>query len=85
MAAIPVVEIMDSDGAGIDCVVGLSQRSAGRQMGQAVVAGGHRNAVLLRPAQQADRRQETRFEGFAEALAGAAVPVLGSLAYDGLC
>jgi LacI family transcriptional regulator, gluconate utilization system Gnt-I transcriptional repressor len=82
-AAIPVVEIMDSDGAGIDCVVGLSQRAVGRQMGQAVVAAGHRNAVLLRSAQQSDRRQESRFNGFVEALAAADVPVLGSLTYDG--
>lgn len=82
-AAIPVIEIMDSDGAGIDCVVGLSQRAVGLQMGQAVVAAGHRNAVLLRSAQQGDRRQESRFAGFAEALASAAVPILGSLTYDG--
>lgn len=82
-AAIPVVEIMDSDGVGIDCVVGLSQRAVGSQMGQAVVAAGHRNAVLLRSAQHGDRRQDSRFRGFAEALEAAGVPVLGSLTYDG--
>lgn len=82
-AAIPVVEIMDSDGPGIDCVVGLSLRTVGQQMGQAVVAAGHRNAVLLRSSQQSDRRQESRFQGFGEALAAAGVPILGCLVYEG--
>lgn len=82
-AAIPVVEIMDSDGTGIDCVAGLSQRAAGAQMGQAVVAAGYPSAVLLRSAQAGDRRQQSRMEGFSQALADARVPVLGSLAYDG--
>lgn len=82
-AGIPVVEIMDTDGAGMDCVVGLSQRGAGAQMGQAVVAAGHRNAVLLRSADDGDRRQQSRLDGFAETLAAAGVPVLGSLTYAG--
>jgi len=82
-AGVPVVEIMDSDGEGLDCVIGLSQREAGRQMGRAMLAGGYRNAVLLRSAQHADRRQENRFSGFSAALRGAGVPVLASFSYEG--
>ncbi|MEZ5755933.1 MAG: LacI family DNA-binding transcriptional regulator [Paracoccaceae bacterium] len=82
-AGVPVVEIMDSDGPGIDCVVGLSQRAAGRDMGRAVLAAGHRHVVLLQSGQQGDRRQESRFSGFAETLEAAGVPILGRLAYDG--
>lgn len=82
-AAVPVVEIMDCDGPGIDCVVGLSQRAAGQDMGRAVLAAGYRNAVLLQSGQQGDRRQESRLAGFAEVLEGAGVPILGRLAYDG--
>jgi len=82
-AGLPVIEIMDSDGEGIDCVVGLSQRDAGYRMGQAVAAGGYRRVVILGSAQHADRRQESRFAGFSEALAEEGVPVLGKVAYVG--
>jgi LacI family gluconate utilization system Gnt-I transcriptional repressor len=82
-ARIPVVEIMDSDGTGIDCVVGVSQRAVGLAMGQAMVAAGHRRAVLLGSSQPGDRRQGSRFAGFEEALAAAGLSVLGSLSYDG--
>lgn len=82
-AAVPVVEIMDSDGEAIDCLVGLSHRRAGAEMAAAVAASSYRNAVLLRSDQQADRRQDGRFAGFAEGLAAAGIPVLGSLCYRG--
>jgi len=82
-AGLPVVEIMDSDGEGLDCVVGLSQRDAGYRMGKAVVEGGYHRVVILGSAQQADRRQESRFAGFSAGLAEAGVPVLGTLAYEG--
>ena len=82
-ANVPVVEIMDSDGTGIDCLVGLSQRAAGAGMAQAVIAAGYRNVVLLRSNQQADRRQDSRFAGFCDGLQAAGVPVLGSVCYRG--
>lgn len=82
-ADIPVVEIMDSDGTGIDGVVGVSQHDVGVAMARAMIAAGHRNAVLLRSAQQGDRRQDSRFRGFEETLRAAGVPVLGSLSYNG--
>lgn len=82
-AKVPVVEIMDSDGAGIDCLVGLSQRAAGAGMAEAVIAAGYRNAVLLRSDQQADRRQDSRFDGFCARLAAAGIPVLGKCCYRG--
>ncbi|MBZ4021021.1 hypothetical protein CKO11_00910 [Rhodobacter sp. TJ_12] len=82
-AGLPVVEIMECEGKGIDCVVGVAQRAAGAEMGRAVAAAGHRKVVLLGSAQQEDRRQERRFAGFTEALEVAGGRVLGSVSYDG--
>ncbi len=82
-AALPVVEIMDSDGTGIDCLVGLSHRAAGAAMATEVLAAGYRNIVLLRSDQQADQRQDSRFAGFTSTLAASGVPVLGQVCYRG--
>ncbi len=82
-AGLPVVEIMDSAGPGIDCILGLSHREAGRQLAEAVANAGYRNAALLSSSQQADRRQDERHAGFAETLAARGVPLLGSVSYQG--
>lgn len=63
-AGLPVVEIMDSAGPGIDCILGLSHREAGRQLAEVVAKAGYRNAARLSSSQQAERRQDDRHAGF---------------------
>ena len=46
-AGIPVVEIMDVDGNGVDSVVGISHRRAGLHMAEAIVAAGYRRIGFL--------------------------------------
>ncbi|NBO20653.1 MAG: LacI family transcriptional regulator, partial [Rhodobacteraceae bacterium] len=46
-AGIPIVEIMDVDGAAVDSAVGISHRRAGRQMAEAILAAGYRRIAFL--------------------------------------
>ncbi len=61
-SGIPVVEIMDVDGMPIDTMVGISHRTAGRKMGEAIVAQGYRKIAFLGTKMPLDHRARKRFE-----------------------
>ncbi|MBK5947085.1 LacI family transcriptional regulator [Rhodobacter veldkampii DSM 11550] len=82
-AGIPVVEIMDVDGTGVDSVVGISHRRAGRQMAQAIVAAGYRRIGFLGTKMPEDHRSRKRLEGFAEGLAEAGLQLADREFYSG--
>ncbi len=82
-AGIPVVEIMDIDGAVIDAAVGISHRRAGRQMAEAIIAAGYRNIAFLGTMMPYDHRAKKRLEGFEQALAKAGLALADSEFYSG--
>lgn len=82
-SGIPVVEIMDVDGEGIDSVVGISHRRAGRHMGEAILAAGYRKIGFLGTKMPEDHRARKRFEGFCDALAEGGLKVSDTELYQG--
>ncbi|PHP26833.1 LacI family DNA-binding transcriptional regulator [Limimaricola cinnabarinus] len=82
-AEIPVVEIMDSDGAPIDACVGISHRRAGREMAEAILREGYRRIGFLGTKMPADHRARKRFEGFTRHLARAGVEIADQEFYSG--
>ncbi len=82
-AGIPVVEIMDVDGAAIDSVIGISHRRAGREMADAIVAAGYRRVGFLGSMMPDDHRARKRLEGFEEGLAAAGVEIAATEFYSG--
>lgn len=82
-AGIPIVEIMDIDGAAIDSVVGISHRRAGREMAQAILRAGYRKIGFLGTKVPDDFRASKRLEGFTEALAEAGLVLADTEDYAG--
>jgi LacI family gluconate utilization system Gnt-I transcriptional repressor len=82
-AAVPVVQIMDTDGAAIDSVVGISHRAAGRAMAAEILAAGYRRIGFLGTTMPDDHRARKRMEGFETALAEAGVPLSERAFYSG--
>lgn len=82
-AGIPVVEIMDIDGAPIQNAVGISHRRAGRQMAEAIIAAGYRHIAFLGTQMPDDHRARKRLEGFEGALAGAGLKLADREFYSG--
>lgn len=82
-AGVPVVEIMDVDGEGVDSVVGISHRRAGRHMAEAIIAAGYRKIGFLGTKMPEDHRARKRFEGFSEGLAAAGLAVNDTEFYSG--
>ncbi len=82
-AGVPVVEIMDVDGEGVDSVVGISHRRAGRHMAEAIVAAGYRRIGFLGTKMPEDHRARKRLEGFEEGLAAAGLALADSEFYQG--
>ncbi len=82
-AGIPVVEIMDADGAPIDSVVGISHRRAGRKMAEAILKQGYEQIAFLGTKMALDHRARKRFEGFTEVLAKAGVEIADREFYSG--
>ncbi len=82
-AGIPIVEIMDSDGKGVDSVVGISHRRAGREMAAAIVAAGYKRIAFLGTKMPDDHRARKRLEGFIEGLAKAGLELVDSVFYSG--
>lgn len=82
-AGIPVVEIMDVDGAPVDSVVGISHRRAGREMGQAIIDAGYRRIGFLGTKMPQDHRARKRLEGFTEALEKAGLAIADQEFYEG--
>ncbi|WP_417806397.1 LacI family DNA-binding transcriptional regulator [Thioclava sp.] len=80
---IPVVEIMDVDGEGIDSVVGISHRRAGLHMAEAIIAAGYRRIGFIGTKMPEDHRARKRFEGFKEGLAKAGVALADAEFYSG--
>lgn len=82
-AGIPIVEIMDVDGPGVDSVVGISHRRAGMQMAAAIIAAGYRRIGFLGTLMPEDHRARKRFEGFKEGLALAGLELADTEFYQG--
>lgn len=82
-AGIPVVEIMDLDGAPVDSVVGISHRAAGRLMAEAIVAAGYRRIGFLGTKMPHDHRARKRLEGLTEGLAAHGLTVAETEFYTG--
>ncbi|WP_456386012.1 LacI family DNA-binding transcriptional regulator [Profundibacter sp.] len=82
-ADVPIVEIMDLDGDPIDAVVGVSQRRAGREMAEAIIAQGYRKIGFMGTNMPLDHRARKRFEGFTEALAKAGIKIADQEFYSG--
>lgn len=82
-AGIPIVEIMDIDGPPIDSVVGISHRTAGRQMAAAIVAAGYRRIGFLGTKMGGDHRARKRLEGLTEGLAEHGIALADSELYSG--
>lgn len=82
-SGIPIVEIMDVDGTGVDSVVGISHRRAGRHMAEAIVAAGYRKIGFLGTKMPLDHRARKRLEGFEEGLAAAGLSIADKDFYSG--
>lgn len=82
-SGIPVVEIMDTDGTPVDAMVGISHRRAGREMGEAILAGGYRKIGFLGTQMPLDHRARKRFEGFTQALAKGGIEMADHEFYSG--
>ncbi|WP_428541016.1 LacI family DNA-binding transcriptional regulator [Profundibacter sp.] len=82
-ADVPIVEIMDLDGDPIDAIVGVSQRRAGREMAEAIIAEGYRNIGFMGTNMPLDHRARKRFEGFSEALTDAGIEIADQEFYSG--
>lgn len=82
-AGVPIVEIMDVDGEGVDSVVGISHRRAGRQMAKAIVEAGYRRIGFLGTKMPEDHRARKRLDGFREGLAEAGLDLIDTEFYSG--
>lgn len=82
-AGVPVVEMMDIDGAAIDSAVGISHRRAGRKMAEAIIAAGYRKIAFLGTMMPYDHRAKKRLAGFEEALAKAGLSLIDQEFYSG--
>jgi LacI family transcriptional regulator, gluconate utilization system Gnt-I transcriptional repressor len=82
-AGVPVVEVMDIDGAPVDSAVGISHARAGRQMAETIVAAGYRRIGFLGTMMPYDHRARKRMEGFEAALHGAGLPLVDREFYSG--
>jgi len=82
-AGIPVVEIMDADGAPVDAMVGISHRRAGREMARAILNAGYRRIGFMGTKMPLDHRARKRFEGFTEKLAKNGVEIEDRAFYSG--
>lgn len=82
-AGVPVVEIMDTDGEGIDCVVGISHRRVGHEMAQTILGAGYRRIGFLGTHMPEDTRARKRLAGLEQGLAEAGVPLAAREFYQG--
>ena len=82
-SGIPVIEIMDTDGAGIDAIVGISHIRAGREMAERILAAGYRRIGFVGTHMPEDHRARKRLVGFEEGLAAAGVQLEAREYYQG--
>ncbi len=82
-SGIPIVEIMDTDGQGINSVVGISHVRAGRDMAKTILAAGYRRIGFIGTHMPEDHRARKRLHGFETALSEAGVPLMAREFYQG--
>lgn len=82
-SGVPVVEIMDTDGLGINHLVGISHRRAGRKMAEVIVQQKYRRIGFAGTKMPLDHRARKRFEGFTQGLAKAGLEVADQEFYSG--
>ncbi|TBW40050.1 LacI family DNA-binding transcriptional regulator [Siculibacillus lacustris] len=75
-AGLRVVEIFDTDGTGLDLVVGFSNRAAGAASARHLVDRGRRRIGYVGHDIERDRRAGKRFEGFVTGLGEAGVSLV---------
>ncbi|TKT69678.1 LacI family DNA-binding transcriptional regulator [Aquamicrobium sp. LC103] len=63
-SGVRVAELLDTDGEGIDLVVGFSQHKAGAASARHLLEKGYRRIGYIGPAFDADSRSAKRYEGF---------------------
>nr|WP_192257927.1 LacI family DNA-binding transcriptional regulator [Mesorhizobium silamurunense] len=76
-AGIRVAELLDTDGEGIDIVVGFSNREAGRMTARHLVSRGYRQIGYVGHDLSRDLRAAKRFAGFRSALGEAGLDLAG--------
>ncbi|MCO6390803.1 substrate-binding domain-containing protein [Aliihoeflea aestuarii] len=72
-SGVRVAELLDTDGEGIDLVVGFSQREAGAVSARHLLERGYRRIGYIGPQFSFDPRARKRFEGFSQVLAEAGI------------
>ena len=77
-SGVRVAELLDTDGEGIDLVIGFSQREAGMLCARHLLERGYRRIGYIGPEFSFDPRARKRFEGFSEVLREAGVKPLDS-------
>ena len=82
-SGLPVIEIMDVDGEGIDTLVGISHIRAGREMADRILAAGYRRIGFVGTHMPEDHRARKRLLGFEEGLAAAGVQLEAREYYQG--
>ncbi len=82
-ADVPVVEIMDVDGAPIAHCVGISHLDAGRRMAGEILSRGYRRIGFIGTKLPQDYRAAKRLRGFVETLAAAGLAPVARELYSG--
>lgn len=82
-AAIPVVEIMDTDGTPVNNMVGISHRAAGQDMARAILKQGYSRIGFMGTSMPRDHRARKRFEGLTEGLAKSGIEIEARDFYSG--
>lgn len=63
-SGVRIAEMLDTDGEGMDMVVGFSQRRAGALSARHLLKKGYRSIAYIGPAFSADSRSSKRYDGF---------------------
>jgi len=82
-AGIRIVELLDTDGPGIDIVVGYSNREAGRVSARHLISRGYQRIGYVGHDLAFDLRAAKRFEGFRMALTEAGMTVASQVIVSG--
>ena len=82
-ASVPVVQIMDLDGAPVDRCVGLSHGQAGAALAQSLLARGCRRIGFAGASLDRDTRAAKRLAGFRKALSDAGIGLAAEQVVEG--
>ena len=83
-SGVRVAELLDTDGEGIDIVVGFSQWEAGMACARHLVERGYRRIGYVGPHFSFDPRARKRFDGFSSILAEAGMAPIETELIDGV-